>query len=372
MRGHVRKRGNKWSAVIFVGYKDDGKRNYKWFSGFDTKKEAEKFLASKVQEVNNGTFTKPSKQTVSAYLCDWLKFKQTQVRPNTFESYESRIRNHVIPALGNIQLANLRPQHLDEFYTTLVGKVSNRTIVHIHRILHDALGRAVKFNLIAKNPADVVDPPKAQQAKLGIWTRDQVIKFLRAADGDRYYVVYFLAITTGMRMGEILGLKWEDIDFEREELHVRRMVSFTTGKLTEHEPKTERSRRIIALPTETVNVLRQQKLLINEERLRSESYNYDGFVVAKIGGGVPWSQWIRQRYKSIIKDAGLPYIRIHDLRHTHASLLLEQGVHPKIVSERLGHSTIGITLDIYTHVLPSLQQKTAKDFGQALFGTKNA
>jgi integrase len=372
MRGHVRKRGNTWSAVLFLGYDHMGKRKYKWHGGFKTKKEAEKFLAAKIQELNSGTLIEPSKQTVSEYLDSWLKFKQTQVRPNTFINWESKVRLHIVPHIGHIQLANLRPEHVDKLYSTLKEEgLSTHSIIHCHRILHNALGRAVKWNLIPRNVIDAVDPPKLERKKLEVWTTEQAIQFLRVAQESRYFVFFLLAITTGMRRGEILGLKWDDIDFENEQLIVRRTVSWATGKMKELEPKTERSRRVIALPPQTLEALRQHKVRQMEERLKlGEQYQFGNYVVTKENGVVPHHTWIHEHYEKLCRKAGVPYIRIHDLRHTHASLLLEQGVHPKIVSERLGHSTIGITLDIYTHVLPSLQHKAAREFGDALFGKK--
>jgi integrase len=358
---------------VYLGIGTDGKKKNKWYGGFRTKKEAEIFLAAHVNDINRGVNVAPTKQTVKEFLIDWLKMKKEQVRPNTYLGYEGKMRQHVFPTIGEIKLKDLKPQHLQTLYTNLSATLSNRSIVHVHRILHDALDRAVKWGMLAQNVAAHVSPPRPVPVEMTVWDADQVRTFLdyvRESANSRYYSAYFLAIVTGMRLGELLGLKWSDINLNEEYLTVSRTLTFVTGEPLELPTKTPKSHRIIALPSETIEVLKAHKLLqARDKALLQDEYHDQNYVVTKENGDPPHSVSFREMFQKAIVDSGVPRIRFHDLRHTHASLLLAQGVHPKIVSERLGHATVGITLDIYTHIFPNLQQKTAKEFGNFLFGS---
>jgi integrase len=375
MRGHVRKRGNKWCVVLFVGYDENtGKKKYKWFSGFDKKKEAETFMAAKIQEIDSGGYIEPSKETFGAYMERWLEDKKTQIRPGTYRKYAWLVNRHIIPALGHMELSKLKPQHLQSFYTKLRTNekpLSNRSILHTHMILHDALDRAVKWGLVARNVAEAVDPPKPDRVEMHAWTIDEVRKFLDVAKESRYYIVFILAITTGMRKGEILGLRWSDVDLENARLYVKQTLTYVKGEPVFLEPKTDKGKRLVALPPDVVDVLRKhRKNQAQEKLLFGPGYEESGLVVTRVDGRPVYPRTLDKHWYKYVELAGVQKIRFHDLRHTHASLLLQQGVHPKIVSERLGHSTINITLDTYSHVLPGLQEQVAKEFGEALFGDK--
>lgn len=357
--------------MVYLGYDEHGKKQYKWFSGFNTKKEAEAFLASKLQEVNTGTFVDPEKQPLADYMRQWLEDKAGQLRPGTIRSYRWLVNTHIIPGLGRIDLAKLRPNHLQKFYTDMRKKgLSNRTIRYAHTLLHEALERAVHWGLIARNVADVVDAPRANSPPGKTWTIDEAFRFLKVAKEvePRYWIAFFLALMTGMRRGEIIALRWQDVDLENGRLHVRHTLTWAAGRPLFQEPKTDRSRRSIAVAPEVIATLRAHRAKQAEERLlMGEAYHDQDLVLARVNGDPLHPRTINDAWYRALSKADVPRIRFHDLRHTHASLLLQQGVHPKIVSERLGHSTINITLDIYSHVLPDLQQQVAREFSESFF-----
>ncbi|MFB5193176.1 site-specific integrase, partial [Alicyclobacillus fastidiosus] len=363
MRGHVRKRGNKWCFVIDVGKDENGKRIRKWFSGFETKKEAERAMAAKINEVESGGYIDPTKETIEQYFKRWLSDKQAQIRHGTYRKYAWLVNRHIIPGLGNLGLSDLKPFHLQSFYTKLSkaeNPLSNRSILHAHLIIHEALDRAVKWGLVARNVSDAVDPPRVEPKRGQVWTAEQALHFLNVTKREpleqRYWIGFLLAIMTGMRKGEILALKWEDIDWETGFARINRTLTFVSGEPLFQEPKTDRGRRSIALSPETMDALKHHKTRQARERLQyGPAYRDHDLVIAREDGRPMFPRTFDGAWYRSIERAQVPKIRFHDLRHTHASLLLQQGVHPKVVSERLGHSTINITLDIYSHVLPSLQ-----------------
>jgi len=373
MRGHVRKRGNKWCFVIDVGRDENGKRKQKWFSGYATKKEAEKAMAAKLQEIVSGVYVAENNDTVETYLRNWLEDKRSQVRPSTYRGYEWLVRVHIIPHLGGIELSDLRPQHLQALYRKLQSldkPLSNRTILHIHLLLHEALDRAVKWGMVARNVADAVDPPRPEVRRSIVWTPEDVWAFLSANEEAeaRYYAAFVLAVMTGMRKGEILGLRWSEIDWDSAVVRINQTLTWTKQGPILQEPKTDRSRRSVALSPETIVALRRHHALQAQERLLyGTEYKDHDLVFARPNGEPLHPRTLDNAWYRALKRANVPRIRFHDLRHTHASLLLAQGVHPKIVSERLGHSTINITLDTYSHVLPGLQKQVADRFDEVIF-----
>jgi len=375
LRGHVRKRGNKWCFVIDVGRDEQGKRKQKWFSGFATKKEAERALAAKLQELNNGLLS-TSDMTVGKLLEDWLLDKQFHVKPTTFELYSRIVTIHIAPMIGHLTLSDLRPDHIQNMYRMLQQKtppLQAKTIRTIHSILRNALKRALKWGLIPRDPSEAVELPRSPRRTLAIWTPEQIRTFL-AVNQDidsRYYTIFVLAIYTGMRKGEILALRWSDIDFERDIIQVTRTFSWVDGEAMFLEAKTHHSNRSIAISHDVkVQLLRHREFQEQEKRLYADSYHDGNLVVARPDGEPIRLSSLQKQWRHAVKRAGLPEIRFHDLRHTHASLLLLQGVHPKIVSERLGHSNISITMDTYSHVLPSLHREVAEDFAR-LISNKN-
>ena len=373
MKGHVRKRGSKWCFVVDVGKDANGKRIRKWVSGFDTKKEAEKAMTAKLQEIHSGLYVEPAKETMESYMTTWLADKASQVRPSTYRGYAWLINRHIIPGLGRIKISDLRPQHLQTFYRNLQKQekpLSNRSILHTHMILHEALDRALKWGLIARNVADAVDPPRPETKQNRIWTPEDVRRFLEANEKEdpRFFAGFVLGIMVGMRKGEILGLRWSDIDWKQSVAHINQSLTWVNGGPRFLEPKTDRSRRAVALSPETIEVLKKHRSHQAPERLLyGQAYQEYDLVLCRVDGRPVHPRTFDAAWYRALDRADVPRIRFHDLRHTHASLLLAQGVHPKIVSERLGHSTINVTLDIYSHVLPGLQKEVANQFDDVIF-----
>lgn len=372
MRGHVRKRGTKWCFVLDIGRDVNGKRIQKWFSGFKTKRDAERAMTEKMQELNTGTFVEPSHEDFATYIQRWLEDKKSQVRPSTLRSYDWLVRCHVVPNIGHIRVSDLRPQHLQTMYRTLSegeSPLSTRSIQQLHTVIHESLKRAVKWSIVARNVADAVDPPRVERRQSSIWTPEQALQFLEVSKKEeRYWIGFVLAIMTGMRKGEILGLRWSDIDWDHGFVQIRQTLSWSQGKPAFQEPKTERSRRSVAMSPETMTALRRHKRIQAQERLIFDSeYQDNDLVIARADGRPQNPRTFDDAWYRALELSDLPRIRFHDLRHTHASLLLQQGVHPKIVSERLGHATINITLDTYSHVLPGLQKEVADRFDDVIF-----
>lgn len=373
MKGHIRKRGSKWCFVLDIGRDPEtGKRRQKWFSGFATKKEAQRAMVEKIAELNRGEYIEPTKMTVKEFLEMWL---EDEVKPNrkvsTYDIYHSVITNHLIPGIGNIPLHQLGPIHIHQLMKSLSNKdISSTTAKYSVRTLKVALNWAVKMQLIPKNPAaNIRISTRSTGSGMKVWTDEEVNRFLQAAKGSKFYPAFYLAITTGMRMGELLGLKWTDIDFDRGTISIRRTLQRTSAGLQLIEQtKTAKSRRLISISPSTVEVLKKHQV---EQKKEMIQYNYrdvyDLVFTSRTGKPIE-PRNLREYFSLITKKAGLPPIRFHDLRHTHATLLLKQGVHPKIVSERLGHSSISMTLDTYSHVIPSMQKEAAEMFDQIIAG----
>lgn len=340
MNGHVRKRGKKYSIVLYLGRDESGRRKQKWIGGFETKKDAEKALAEKLHDMYRGVTIDVSTDTVADYLADWLTDKESKIRPSTYRSYEWLLRDHLIPQLGPVKLAELKPQHLQRLYSNLLKQdkpLSKRSVHHLHGIIRQALKRAVKWDLVGRNVADGVDPPRPEDKEMEVWTKPQVRQFLDSSVDDRFFAVYILASSTGMRKGEILGLRWEDIDFDNNRLQIQRALQWSKGKATFVPPKTQKSKRTVTLPPTVTSVLRTHKARQNEyKRKLGPLYKDQGLLFTALDGSPVQPRVVDEHWYRGRNAANVPKIRFHDLRHTHASLLLELGVHPKVVSERLG------------------------------------
>ena len=304
--------------------------------------------------------------TVAGFLAAWLAHVRGRVRRVIFEEYEVLVRRHALPALGAMQLEALRPLHLQDLYGRLLAGGAGRrplaagTVLNLHLVLTQALGQAVRWQLLAANPASGAQPPRPRRAAPLVADPALLERLLAATAGTVYELPCALALATGMRRGELLALRWSDLSPERRQARVVRSLQPTQAGLVFEEPKTRRSRRTVVLPAFLDRYLDAQQRRQNERRrAAADTWHELGLVIDR-GDGAPlnpdtlstgWARFLRAR--------GLPKLRFHDLRHAHATLLLMQGVHPKIVSERLGHASIGITLDTYSHVLPSLQNDAA-------------
>jgi integrase len=279
------------------------------------------------------------------------------------------IKRYLIPCIGAIPLVKLTPQHAQAIYAEMLGKgLSQQTVIHAHRVLRGALDHAVKWGVLARNVCDAVDPPRARRKEMSTLDASDVQKLLDAAAGSPYGQVFFLALYTGMRRSELMGLRWSAVDLEHKTISVTQTIIRLSGKgLKVMEPKTAKSRRLISLPPSAVALLGGLRAKQREERNSlGLDWSESDYVFSRSDRSLIDPDTITHAFADIVNKAGLPHVRLHDLRHTHATLMLKQGVHPKIVSERLGHASITITLDTYSHVLPGLQEAAALDFEEAL------
>jgi integrase len=356
---YFRKADEKWVGSITLE-----NRKRKVFYG-KTRKEVQEKLKVALREQQQGTLVTTPKQTLAQFLTDWLENSQKQsVRPRTYERYEELVRLHIVPVLGRCELQKLSAQHLQTFYAKKAGEeLSATTINHFHNVLHKALDTAVKWNLVARNVCDLVSPPRRKQYEVQPLTLEQVHKLLAVVEGHYMEALFKVALATGLRRGELMGLKWQDINFDTGVLQVRRILSRVPTKMpgkgyVEAEPKTQKSRRSIVIAPFALEALKLHRERQRGVKLKVGSawQDHDYVFCTSIGTHLNPTRDMLGQLKSLLKKAGLPDIRFHDLRHSAATLLLSVGVHPKVVQEILGHSQIGITLDVYSHVLPGMQQ----------------
>lgn len=365
---HVRKEGNSWYYAIDLGKDANGKRKIKKKRGFKTEREAKKALLEIENQVNKGLYIEPSSILYKDFLQDWLKDKKISVKKTTFDTYESLVNTLITPNLGQLKLSDITARHIQSFIRDLIieHSLSDESSQKVYTIIKDSLNSAIKFDLLAKNVCDKVDRPKIQKKEMKVWNLDEVQRFLNTAKNDHAFIVFHLALTTGMRQSEILGLRWKNVDLKNGVIYVREQLERYTHNFT--SVKTKASNRNIAIPQETVSELMKQKKMISEEKFMANNEYTNLDLVCPTSVGTPYlPSNLTKIFKRLTNTANLKSIRFHDLRHTHASLLLQQNTNPKIVAERLGHSSSRITLDVYSHLLPNMQKDTAKLFGDMLF-----
>ena len=259
---------NPW--YFEINYSEGGKYKKKKKRGFKTKKEAEAAMIEMQNEINKGTYIEPSKTLYSTFMADWLKDKQTKVQRRTLETYAGLVNNHILPALGHIEIAKLTPRHIQDLYNTLheTGRLSDENIQKVHTIINDSLNKAVSWGMVSKNVASVVDRPKARKKEMEVWDVEEAHAFLRVAETDRYYVAFLLALTTGMRQGEILGLRWKDVDLDAGIISITQTLSHD-GKEMQVGAKTESGNRTVAIDEETIKALRNLYMRIKDEKFQA-------------------------------------------------------------------------------------------------------
>ncbi|WP_424475039.1 tyrosine-type recombinase/integrase [Oceanobacillus kimchii] len=368
MAGSIRKDGNTWYYILEIG-NVNGKRKQKKKRGFKTKKDAQKALIEAEHTLlKDGMFYEPSNMLYEDFITQWLNDKKTTLKNSTLNTYKWLITNYIIPNLGNIELSKLSPIIVQQFYNSLINEriISRQNVQKIHSIINNSLDKALKWNLVNKNVAKLVDRPKAFKRELIVWNEEEVKIFLEVAIKSRYYIAYLLALSTGMRQGEILALKWANLELKNKSLSVTHTLSHD-GKEILPGAKTRSSLRSIYLPDKTINALEEHRANINSEKQYADILYKDNDLIVCTNIGTPCNpRNLLRSFYSLIEKSKVPKIRFHDLRHTHATLLLKQGVNPKIVAERLGHSNIHITLDLYSHVIPSMQQESANKLNNIL------
>ena len=316
--------------------------------------------------------------TIADYLRQWLKdYAHTNLSPNRAEGYESIISRHLIPELGIVPLSQLRPEMIQQYITDKLshgrvngqGGLTTRTVRHHIVCLHTALQNAVKMSMLIRNPVDAVTIPRAEHHEMHTMNESDIRVFLEMARPTQYYALFYMALFTGMRRSELLALRWQDVDLLLSQILVSRTLHQVRGGRIIRQPKTEKSRRVVALTPSTAALLREHCDAQNKLRnsLGYPELTDDDLVFCQYNGKPLLPNTVTHNWIKLARRAGLNGIRLHDARHTHASLMLKQGVHPKIVQERLGHSSIQVTLDTYSHVAPELQQSAAEYFDSILF-----
>ena len=372
MRGRIvkRKGSSNYTIVLQLGLDPStGRRKQRWIAVEGNKREAESQLAELLHAQAEGALVTPSKVTLSQWLSQWLKdYAWPNLAPRTAEGYEHMICKYIIPNLGNHKLTDLKPEHLQQYYSErLANGLGARTVRHHHVTLHIALKTAVKRGMIIRNPADAVDPPHFTRPEMHTISEADLTKFLDAAQETEYYPLFYLALFTGMRRSELLALRWSDVDLILCQAHVTRSLHhLRTGETVFRPTKTIKSRRSVALSPSTVQVLRDYKAKQEIAKL------YDGRLSQNDDPIFPWlPDTVTHAWLKLARKVGLKDVHLHSARHSHASLLLRQGVHPKVVQERLGHSSIQVTLDTYSHVAPGLQEAAARGFDDFIYTDKS-
>jgi integrase len=379
--GSMAKRGNGEGSIYrcndgrWVGELTIEGRRRKFVYG-KTRKEVQEKLQAAWQEKQQGVVLEGTvRQTVGQFLVDWLENSQKQnVRARTYERYEEIVRLHIDPVLGRHRLQKLTAQHVQAFYTKKLNEgLSASTVGVFHNVLHKALDTAVRWGLVPRNVCALISPPHAEGFEIQPLTMEQAHLLLTAARGHRLEALFTLALATGMRRGELLALKWQDINFAAGTLQIRRILTRIPSKMpgkgyVETEPKTQKSRRSVVIAPFALEALKQHRSRQLAAKLKAGDYwqDHDYVFCTSVGTHLNPSKDVLDQLKVLLKKAGLPNIRFHDLRHSAATILLTEGVHPKVVQELLGHSNISMTLDVYSHVLPSMQQDAISRLNTAL------
>ncbi len=365
-----------WAYALELERFADGRRRQISKAGFPTRRAAERALRE-VLEREDAELVHLHGLTTGDYLRQWLDAKHS-LRATTKASYESHLRLYLVPQIGHVPLVALRPQHLDRMYAGMVARPDGRlraaaTVRRVHATLRSALNSAVKRRLIAWNPAVHIELPSAATPRTVVWTPAELEVFLEANAGHRLYALFHLVAVAGLRRGEVLGLSWDDVDLERRFIRIRRQLLDTAGASSFGPPKTRHGIRTVPLDDATVDVLRDHRDQQQAEARRARAaglWTETGLVFTREDGRCVRPDFVTKEFPRLIQLAALPPIRLHDLRHTSASLALAAGVPMKVVSERLGHSSLSITADLYTHVSPVVAYDAADRIGALVHGRR--
>lgn len=372
------RKDKKWVAQMTVGRDPTtGKPKKRYFYG-KTRNEVATKLNEAINKCNKGILCEPSKLTLAEWLDTWLlEYKKTNLRETTLSSYDYLINTHIKPVIGGILIKDLRPVHLQQFYNEKFqkgridgkGGLSSRTVRYIHIVIHEALEQARKNNIVPTNVSEATNLPKKQSKEMRVLTYEEQMQFLDSLEDDRLSFAFILALATGIRIGELLALKWENVDLDNKiikiKLSLSRVKNFdeninTKTKLIFKEPKTKAGKRDIPIPDSVIKEFRKHKKRQNEEKLIAGQIYEDNDLVIATELGKPIDQRnLTRKFKSICKRADLQDVNFHALRHTYATRLLEANEHPKVVQEILGHSSISVTLDTYSHVMPEVKKAAA-------------
>jgi integrase len=389
MRGTIQKKGNKWYAVVYDGVNPaTGNYRRRWVQAGTRRSDAEKLLAELVKRAHRGETVVSEKLTLGQYLTErWLPIQETRLRKSTYESYRRNIELHVVPGLGRRKLDQLTPEDIDLFYAALLKNgrkkrpgekspakgLAPKTVHNIHVMLNKALSDAARKGTVVRNVVALADAPSLQARKrpeVKAWEAEQLVVFLDAIEPHRMAPAYFFAAHTGMRRGEVLGVRWRDIDLRDGRVSVRQALVTVNYKMSISDVKTGTSRRTIDIDADVTQVLDDWRKLRTEER-DGVVPAPDDLVFVKADGTSMHPDIFSQLFDRTVAKIDVPSISLHDLRHTHATLLLKAGVNVKVVSERLGHANIAFTMHVYQHVLPRMQAAAADTFSLLLRNERN-
>jgi integrase len=375
IRKHERDSGVRYEVVVDLGTDPVTGRRRQRSKSFKTKRAAQAALATMLADIDKGTAVDRSRQTVAQMMQYWLDtYARHRCAAKTVDDYERTIRVHIIPALGAIQAQKLTPDVLQKFYgDKLAAGCGPRTVELCHLRLSQALDQSVKLGLLTRNVADLVTPPRVPRKPRQTWDEEQARRFLAVADQSGRGPIWIVALATGMRRGELLGLRWQDVDFERDILSVRQTVGALRGKPDVKPPKTRSSIRDVPVPAEVMAALREHRRRQNEQRLALGPVWEDNDLVFAAANGRPiYPDNLKRDFERLVHLAGVPRIRIHDQRHTHVTLAIAAGADIGAVSQRIGHSRTSITMDVYHHVLPRKHLEVSDKVGAVLFGQRAA
>lgn len=372
MAGQIIKKGdNRYLVRVYQGRDTNGKRRYFSRQIKGTRRDAQKLLTATLRDMDTGTFVEPTKLTVKEYLERWLKdAARPRVSRRTGNGYAGIVERYISPSLGAQRLDKLQALDIQKAYGDMLSRgLSARVVRHTHAVLHNALKQAVKWGILSRNPSDLVELPKVPHVERRVLSVEEAVRFIEAADMLPHGLIFVFALLSGMRPEEYLGLQWADVDLERRTAQVKRALVWHKRSWSFEEPKTARSRRTVSLPRPLVEKLKAHRRAQAEQRLKlGSSWGALDLVFCSETGSPLQIPNITYRYfRPILEKAELPRIRLYDLRHTCATLLLMADEHPKVVSERLGHSTIVLTLDTYSHVLPTMQQQATARLENLLY-----
>jgi integrase len=379
MRGHIHRRvrrnaaGNetiRWYVVVDVGVGCDGRRKQKWHGGFGTRREAEVARAKIVNDLHRGAYVAPDRVTLAEWVRDsWLPMTQARVKPSTYDSYRSNMETHVLPALGGRALQQLTAPMLNTLYADLLsrggerGPLAAKTVRYIHTIVHKALADAVDAGVLGANVAERAKPPRPNHGrvrKIECWEPAELAAFLESVKDTRLEPAWRLAAMTGMRRGEVLGLRWSDVDLDRSRIAARNAIVSVAYEILESSPKSHQARVIDLDPATTALLQRHRECQAREHEALGDGYDERGLVICAEDGRPIHPQSFSQAFDRAVARAGVRRIRLHDLRHTHATIAVKAGVPVKVISERLGHESPAFTLKQYAHVVPGMQAEAAE------------
>ena len=378
MKGHIRQRSKgSWEIALDIGRDPStGKRRQYFGTVRGTKKDAERRLAELLVSVDQGSYINSKRVNLDEYLRQWLDgYVKTNCSTRTLDGYESIMKRHLIPSLGMIPLSQLEPRHIQQYYARALsegradgkGGLSGQSVLHIHRVLFQALNYAVRQGLLVRNIAELVDPPRSRKSKMKTLTPQEVARLLGVAKDTAYYPIIYAAVNTGLREAELLGLCWRDLNLDLASLSISQVLYKRRGICQFKEPKSEHSRRRLDISPSLALFLREYKVGREADHLLlGKPLREDALVFSNISNVPTDPGTLTHNFARIARRVGLHGVRFHDLRHTFATLMLLAGVHPKIVSEMLVHSSIAFTLDVYSHVVGGWQKAAMKQLDEVL------